>query len=258
MKKGNNDIRDVVYIHLNEKERFVLSYGIEFREFYRILADTLSSILLLKHQYEDGEFHIHTQFEYVPNNKLAHLSREDVYGYGDFVWVDFDETETLDILEGQTIAELLYLGHKLEALRKPFFQQLNNQYAYLAHDDGWFNKIYYKNMDSFYRLFSEVLAHKVTDLKLEKALLGIKKKRLYPPLPQEIVVELKRYMREGVVLSIERAYQTRLKLEIPIWVLGDFDNMDDMYEEYEKNSKQKSDALLVFDKKLREWQLATV
>ena len=65
-------------------------------------------------------------------------------------------------------------------------------------------------------------------------------------------------MREGVVLSIERAYQTRLKLEIPIWVLGDFDNMDDMYEEYEKNSKQKSDALLVFDKKLREWQLATV
>ena len=258
MKKGNNDIRDVVYIHLNEKERFVLSYGIEFREFYRILADTLSSILLLKHQYEDGEFHIHTQFEYVPNNKLAHLSREDVYGYGDFVWVDFDETETLDILEGQTIAELLYLGHKLEALRKPFFQQLNNQYAYLAHDDGWFNKIYYKNMDSFYRLFSEVLAHKVTDLKLEKVLLGMKKKRLYPPLPQEIVVELKRYMREGVVLSIERAYQTRLKLEIPIWVLGDFDNMDDMYEEYEKNSKQKSDALLVFDKKLREWQLATV
>jgi hypothetical protein len=49
-----------------------------------------------------------------------------------------------------------------------------------------------------------------------------------------------------------------LKLEIPIWVLGDFDNMDDMYEEYEKNAKQKSDALLVFDKKLREWQLAIV
>lgn len=258
MKKGNNDIRDVIYIHLNEKERFVLSYGIEFREFYKVLAETLSSILLLKHQYEDGEFHIHTQFEYVPNNKLAQLAMEDVYGYGDFVWVDFDEPEILDILEGQTIAELLYLGHKLEPLRKPFFQQLNNQYAYLAHDDGWFNKIYYKNMDSFYRLFEDVIANKVTDLKLEKVLLGLKKKRLYPSLPNEIVMELKRYMREGMVLSIEKASQTRLKIEIPIWILGDFDNMDDMHEEYEKNCKQKSDALLIFDKKLREWQLTKV
>ncbi|CAI9395704.1 hypothetical protein ACTQ5K_06450 [Niallia sp. Sow4_A1] len=255
MKKGSNDIRDVVYIHLNEKERFVLSYGIEFREFYRILAETLSSVLLLKHQFEDGEFNIHTQFEYVPNTKLAKLSKEDVYGYGDFVWVDFDETEILDILEGQTIAELLYLGHKLEPLRKPFFQQLNNQYAYLAHDDGWFNKIYYKNMDSFYQLFGDVIAKKVTDLKLEKGLLGLKKKRIYPSPPNEIVMELKHYMNEGMVLSIEKASQTRLKMEIPIWILGDFDNMDDMYEEYEKNSKQKTDALLIFDKKLREWHL---
>ena len=249
------DIRDVVYVHINEKERFVLTYGIEFREFYKVLFDTLSSLLLLKHQYDDVEFNSHTQFEYVLQSNLAKLSSDDVYGYGDFVWIDFDETDTLDVLDGLAIAELLYLGHKKEPLRNPFFQTLNNQYVYLAHDDGWFNKTYYRNMDSFYRLFSEVMAGKATGLKTEKALLGMKKKRLYPSIPLDIVSELKRFMREGMVISIQRAYQNRSKLEIPIWVLGDFDNMDDMYEEYEKNRKQKMDAKLTFDKKTKEWQI---
>ncbi|HWJ77279.1 MAG TPA: hypothetical protein VNR61_04270 [Niallia sp.] len=255
MKKGNLDIRDVMYVHINEKERFVLTYGIEFREFYQVLADSLSSLLLLKHNYEDGELNIHTQFEYVPNHGLTKFSMDDHYGYGDFVWIDFEELDVLDILGGQAIAELLYLGHKMEPLKTPFFQALNNQYVYLAHDDGWFNKIYYKNMNAFYRLFSEVVANKASELKTEKALLGIKKKRLYPSIPLEIITELKRFMKEGMVISIHKAYQNRSKLEIPIWVLGDFDNMDDMYEEYEKNSKQKMDAKLTFDKKSKEWQI---
>lgn len=249
------DIRDVIYVHLNEKERFVLTYGIEFSEFYKVLFSTLPSLLLLKHQYDDGEFHSHTQFEYIPNHSLAKFSKDNHYGYGDFVWIDFEEVEALDVLEGQPIAELLYLGHKMEPLKTPFWQSLNNQYVYLAHDDGWFNKTYYKRMDSFFTLFSEVIANKSSELKAEKALLGIKKKRVYPVIPLEMVTELKRFMREGMVLSLQKASQNRSKLEIPIWVLGDFDNMDDMYEEYEKNSKQKMDAKLTFDKKTKEWQI---
>lgn len=143
----------------------------------------------------------------------------------------------------------------MEPLKTSFWQTLNNQYVYLAHDDGWFNKTYYKQMDSFFTLFSEVIANKASELKTEKALLGIKKKRLYPAVPFEMVTELKRFMREGMVISLQKAYQNRSKLEIPIWIVGDFDNMDDMYEEYEKHSKQKMDAKLTFDKKMKEWQI---
>ncbi|WP_445490607.1 hypothetical protein [Niallia sp. 03133] len=255
MKKSNHGIRDVIYIHLHEKERFVLSYGIEFSEFFQILGESIPSILLLKHKFEEGEFHSHTMLEYVPKPKLAKLVKEDVYGYGDFAWIDFEETEALDILEGQTIAELLYLGHIKDHLKAPFYQQLDNQFVYLAHDDGWFNKTYYKNLDKFYHLVCEVIASKLSQLKLEKALLGLKKKRTYPPITNQIMAVLKDYMKEGMVLSIQKTVQNRFRLEIPIWVIGDFSNMDSMYEEYEKKSRQTSDAKLIFDKKTKEWQV---
>ena len=41
-------------------------------------------------------------------------SRDGVYNYGDFCWVDFDEMEGLNELPGQILAELLYLGHVKE------------------------------------------------------------------------------------------------------------------------------------------------
>ncbi|TRZ36224.1 hypothetical protein CEQ21_11665 [Niallia circulans] len=256
MKKGNHDIRDVVYIHLHEKERFVLSYGIEFYEFYHFLAQSISSILLLKHQFDDGELHTHTMFDYVPEQKLAKLAKEDVYGYGDFAWIDFEETEALDVLHGQTIAELLFLAHKRDHLKAPFYQHLNNQFVYLAHDDGWFNKTYYKNLPMFYSFFGEVISQKLNRLKADKTLFGVKKKRIFTPLSQQGVLLLKEMMKEGMVLSIQKASQNRLRIEIPIWIIGDFANMDDMYEEYEKRSKQGNvDGKLVYDKRTKEWEV---
>jgi hypothetical protein len=38
-------------------------------------------------------------------------------------------------------------------------------------------------------------------------------------------------------------------------VIGDFASMDDMYEEYEKNSRRPCDAKLIFDKKSQEWKI---
>lgn len=255
MKTGNADMRDLIYVHLHEKERFVISYGIEFKEFYHFLKDTISSILLLKHQFEDGEFHPHTMLDYVPKQKLEKLSRQDVEDYGDFSWIDFEETEALDLLEGQTIAELLYLGHIKDHLRVPFYQQLNNKYAYLAHEDGWFNKTYYKNLETFYSLICDVVTSKLSHLKMEKVLFGIKKKRVYTPLPKQTIMALKDFMKEGMVISIQNIIQNRFRLEIPIWIIGDFANMDSMYEEYEKKSKQNCDAKLILDKKTKEWQV---
>ena len=41
-----------------------------------------------------------------------------------------------------------------------------------------------------------------------------------------------------MVLSLKGNVQNRLSIEIPMWVIGDFSNMDEMYEEYEKNSRR--------------------
>ena len=41
-------------------------------------------------------------------------------------------------------------------------------------------------------------------------------------------------------------------------MIGDFDLMDDMYEEYEQIVREPAHAKLIFDKKAKEWKLTVV
>ncbi|MDR7002004.1 hypothetical protein [Neobacillus niacini] len=255
MKKHHQDIRDLIYVHLNQSDQYVMSYGIEFDEFAAAFSDSLNHLLLLKHRFDDTEFNRHALLEYCPEDRVKKLAGEDVYGYGDFCWIDFIEEEVLNELTGQEMAELLYLGHLKQHLKLPFYNKLGNRFVYLAHDDGWFNKIYYRSFKDFFHLLSEAISGKVSKLKLEKSLLGLRKKRSYPPVNKEILLSLTPFMKEGICISMKNADQQRTKIEIPIWVIGDFANMDDMYEEYEMISKEPSHAKIVFDKKTKEWKL---
>lgn len=250
-----NSIRDVIYVHLNEKDRYVLSYGIEFKEFVQSLGDPINHLLLLKHRFDDGDFNMHTMLDYVPRKRVMKLAEEDVYGYGDFCWIDFEEMEGLDEIPGQVLAELLYLGHVKDPLKPPFYSYLGNSYAYLAHDDGWFNKTYYRDLNHFYTLLSQVIPIKLGSGKQEKSLLGLKRKKAYPSVDQHLLLSLKGFMSEGMVLSVKGIVQNRVRIELPMWVIGDFANMDDMYEEYEKASRKTCDAKLIFDKKSQEWKI---
>lgn len=177
LKRRNHAIRDLIYIHLNEQNQYVMTYGIEFAEFAQTLSDSINNLLLLKHRFEHGDFNTHTMFDYVSRDKLGRLVEDDVYGYGDFCWIDFEEEEAVNELPGQTIAELLYLGHVKEHLKPPFYNYLSNRYVYLAHDDGWFNRTYYRDLNDFYRMLGEVIPGKMGQMKVEKTLLGIKRKR---------------------------------------------------------------------------------
>ncbi|WP_080848810.1 hypothetical protein [Cytobacillus gottheilii] len=256
MKKKNQDIRDLVYILLNEQEQYVMTYGIEFAEFSQSLSDSFNHLLLLKHNFDHGEFHVHTMLDFVTKEKLSKLVNDDVYSYGDFCWIDFEEVEALNELPGQVLAELLYLGHTKEHLRQPFYNILSNRFVYLAHDDGWLNKTYYRDMQNFYNMLGDCLPGKLEQIKIEKTLLGFKRKKTYPVIPREVLKDLRPLMKEGIVLSIKDMAQNRTRIEVPIWVIGDFVNMDNMMDEYEEASKKrKCEAKLVIDKKTREWRI---
>lgn len=257
MKRNHQEIRDLVYFHLNDSGQYVISYGVEFAEFAQSLPRSLNHLLLLKHRFDDGEFNNHTQLDYVPRELLGKLAVDNVYSYGDFCWIDFEEIDGLDELTGTEIAELLYLGHLKRHLRVPFYNKLGNRYVYLSHDDGWFNKTYYRQINDFYRMLGEVLSLKLSEMKLEKTMMGLRKKRTYPPVGLDIILSLTKFMREGIVFSFRNIQQNRTRFEIPIWVIGDFDNMDDMFDEFAQMKQEKCDARLIFEKKTREWSLAT-
>ncbi|PLS15884.1 hypothetical protein CVD28_20520 [Bacillus sp. M6-12] len=250
-----NGIREILYLHLQTSERFVLSYGMTFREFTYSLNQPLQNILLLKAQFEEAEFNRNTLLEFVPREYVAKLVKEGVYGTGDFCWIDFDEEMGLDELDGPEIAELLYLGHCKNHLHIPFYRKLNNQFVYLAHDDGWFNKVYYRSIDSFYRIISNLFPLKLELLKLDRTWLGMKKKNEYTQVPGDVLLMLSRLMEEGAVFSFAGIQQNRSRLEIPIWVVGDFLNMDDMLEVFDDAKKQPPAAKLIYQRKSKEWSV---
>jgi hypothetical protein len=81
---------------------------------------------------------------------------------------------------------------------------------------------------------------------------------MYPNVNKEILLSLTPFIKEGIVISIKDADNQRGRIEIPIWVIGDFANMDDMYEEYETISSEECHAKIIFDKKTKEWKLYIV
>ncbi|MEK3799094.1 hypothetical protein MHI18_12735 [Peribacillus sp. FSL H8-0477] len=250
-----NDSRDIIYIHLQASERFALFSGMSFREFGHSTEVPLSNLLLLKHRYEEGEFNLNTLLEYVPEDRVGEILKEDVDEYGDFCWLDFEEESGLDELDGQEIAELLYLGHCKHHLRPPFFRKLKNQYVYLAHDDGWFNKLYYRTLSSYLHLIGNVLPLKLESVTIERTWLGFKKKSEIPKVPDEILAHLTPLMAEGLILSFSKAQQTRQKIEIPGWVIGDYVNMDDMMESYKEMSADHPHIQIIYYRKTKEWAI---
>lgn len=258
MKKSNITVRNIIYLHLNEEEDFIVSSGIEFYEFMDSLKEKISNILLLKHRFEAGYFHMHSLFEYVPKEIQSSLIEDDVYGYGDFCWIDFIDEDNLDDLSEIEISQLLYLGHKKMHLQRPFYKLLNNSFVYLAHDDGHKNKIYFKQISDLDILLRNCIPQKLSHLKVEKTFLGLKKQKEYPTIQAEVFPLLRNAMLEGIVISLQDLVQTRTKIEIPIIIVGDYMDMDEMLEDFEELDKNSWDYKLVFDKRLRIWSLQLI
>ena len=250
-----NESTDLVYVHLQASERFSVISGMTFREFGTALDQPLQSLLLLKHQYRDGEFNMNTLLNFVPADKVQGLQQDDTGGYGDFCWIDFEDDSRLDDLEPQEIAELLYIGHCKNHLRPPFYRKLNNQFVYLAHDDGWFNKVYWRTLDMYYEVLGRLISNKLSRLNAERSWLGIRKKSEVPAIPSGILKALNPLMAEGAVFSLQKMQQTRTRIEIPVWVPGDYVYMDDMRDAYKEISREKPAALAIFQKKSKEWSV---
>ncbi|MCP3764023.1 hypothetical protein NLX67_16785 [Domibacillus sp. A3M-37] len=253
--KSPGNMKELIYIHLHPINQYVISYGIEFQEFMRSLPETPSHLLLLKHKFEGSDFNMHTRFDYIESEEFPRLLKEDVGEYGDFCWVDFEDSDGLNEMEGQEIAELLYLAHSKEHLRRPFYSKLNNRYAYLSHDDEWFNKTYYRHIPDFYGVLGKLISLKLGLFRSERSFFALKKGSAFPLIPPEMMARLSGSMKEGIVISLSKTEQSRFKVEVPMWIVGDHISMDDVFDDYMESFRTPPDARLVFDKKTHEWSI---
>lgn len=244
----------IIYVHVNHVHQFVLSSGILLQDFLKGIPFKLPNLLLLRHPFEDVHFNMHTMFEYADSEMIAALKEENFQINGELCWIDFSNEEILNRLSGQEIAELLYLAHLKNHLKLPFYKKLNNQFVYLTTNDGLLNKIYFKSWEPFYTMLGTTIASKLNQQR-DVSLFRRWKRKPVPPIPSDVLYPFINLMKEGVAMPISKAIRGRQFVEIPVWIVGDFINVDTLFDECnELFHKKKPDGKIVFNRKSGEWQ----
>lgn len=150
--------RRILYIKITPEEKQIIYSGIEFFEFVKYLSSSISNLLLIKGNYY-GTRYMHN-FELLEGKELIDkLAEVNIAAFGDFCFVDYAMPHMIAKLNDQQIAEILFMAHMRKPIKSPFFEELKNRFAYLAHDDGWYCKLYCQNVCEF----THVLYGKIVD-----------------------------------------------------------------------------------------------
>ncbi|MBP3962903.1 hypothetical protein [Paenibacillus lignilyticus] len=213
--KKKKTIRDIIYVSHMHPNNCFYSYGIEFHEFMIGVFPKPENLILLQHQFSNAQWNPRTRFDYVTREELDELIEDDVYGYGDFCWVDLAKEEDLDALSNDQIAELLFFGH----LARPLHQVPKARFAYYAHDDGWFNKLYVTDLHDYEMLLANVIAEKLRKLTGRK----------FEAIPKDIATALLESTRDGLFIDLSKAIKDAAEYKIPLTAVGHFTDMDKIY-----------------------------
>jgi len=214
--KRKQKIRDLIYVRNEHQSNCFFSHGIEFHEFMNCVQNRPENILLLKHKFENPKWNQHSRFDYVTQQEIKELIEDYVYGYGDFCWVDFSNEKDLDTLSDDEIAELLFFSH----LARPLQSIPKLRFAYYAHDDGWFNKLYVAQIQDYEMLLSHVIImklHRLTGRKLEN-------------IPKEISALLLKATSTGLFIDLSKIVSNSVECKIPIAAIGHYTDMDKVYD----------------------------
>lgn len=144
--------RTLIYINVNFENHQLIYSGIEFAEFITYLTKPIENIMtitggsdvILTESKDERGLELFEGYDIIQK-----LTRENVHSLGNFCFVDYIAPHKTNELREEQIAELLYLGHMFKPLYSPFFNELQNRFAYLSHDDGFFCKLYYRNLEDF-------------------------------------------------------------------------------------------------------------
>lgn len=218
-----NKPRTKIYVKITPERNEIVYSGIEFAEFIKYLPQPIenlmiitggSNVVLLDTKFERGL----EQFE--GHELVEALARENVHNFGNFCFVDYISSGKASDLNEEQIAELLYLGHMFKPLDSPFFEPLQNRFVYLAHDDGWYCKLYCREISDFL----SVLCGKLTS----------NMKKVVPSIPDMISEQLIRLATSGILIDLDETSQSKEGTDIGIYTIGECLDMDCFLNDFQK------------------------
>jgi len=213
-----------IYVNVSECEQMALFSGINFNDFIDCEQISIENILLLKSGYT-GE-RIWRNFELLEGKEdISKLIFDNVRNYGNFCFVDYLNNDSLNQLSEEQIAELLYLAHMFKPLKSPFFEGLQNKFAYLSHDDGWYCKLYFKESD---------IPISILINKLQKNIRMTLHNDEYT-LSEDLIAAIKKLSVKGLLISSAFSMQHGNECMVQLYEVGEVENMDVLFNTFEQN-----------------------
>lgn len=242
-----------LYIYLNEADQFALFSGLTFAHFMDAMTMP-KNLLLLKHPYEDASFNMHTYMEFAAQEEYGQLRKARSNKKSEFCWIDFRNEKQLNSLSPQEQAELLYIGHKKETVRPPFYATLQNEFVYLSSEEEQTTKIYFRHLERLNELVGNYFTRLIRKEANGQNFWRRKSKDLIPELPMEILKSLKQDYREGVLISLADPEKTKNTIELHIRSVEEISFLDEFWSDIEHYANKDADRKIVFDRKLKQWQ----
>ncbi len=230
--------RDFYYVNINIQESEVVSCGAQFSEFIEFIPVKPRNILLMKGRFWGGNWHRDIGLDYVDSKNMSELISDDVYSYGDFCWIDYRDKKVIDTMLPIELSELLYISHRNIPLHTPFFERINNNYVYLAHDDDYWTKIYMKNIYDY---------KKVIEGKILKSLKGRKKQ--ITPIPEDIMNLIFDGASEGIVIDFPDSYCNSRSTGVSIYKIGKYRSYDQVHDVFERKKDCLNIIVLEYNNK---------
>lgn len=221
------------YINANFNEKYFLCYGMEFNDFIKSNSVELNNILITDGSLSDSNFNSTWLLDTVNGAEaIKNLADEDLYSLGNFCWIDYDNEVNLDNCTPEEKAEVLYLKHFLEPLKSASIDTINNSFVYLSHDDGWYCKLYCRDILVFEDIISKRIINRFSG----------KKKRKIHPMPEEIKKEIFELTKAGLMLDFLNISRSKKEIKLDFYIIGQYEDMDTMYDDFEHKKATKEVA----------------
>lgn len=242
-----------LYVYLNEADQFAIFSGLTFAHFMDAMKMP-KNLLLLKHPYEEASFNMHTYMDFAAQEDFAQLRKARMNKNGEFCWIDFRSEKQLNSLTPQEQAELLYIGHKKETVRPPFYSTLQNEFVYLSSEDEQTTKIYFRQLERLNELVGNYFIHLIRREENGQNFWRRKSKDQIPELPKEILDSLRRGYREGILISLVDPEKTKNTVELHIRQIEEISFLDEFWSDIKEYTKQEVVHKIIFDRKLKQWK----
>jgi hypothetical protein len=229
------------FVKTDLTNNFIWASGISWNEFYNGIEAKPKNILLLAGYPEQASFCNELNLEYITDEQMSSFVDSEVYGYGDFYWVDFCDESVLSDVNNSELADLLFMRHKNKPMQSYKIVSLQNRYAYLCHDDDYYVKIYMDHVEDY---------KKVVEYKIRKELKG--RKRTISPIPDDIMDRLYAEFENGIVLDFEQSGVESVRIYTKI----DTDHIEGIHKILDHRRAGYIGVIhLWYDRKTKKWNI---